>query len=112
MMAASELSKKTCRACQGKPRALDDAEAQNFLAQLPGWERTGGEIAKTFSFKNYYETLAFVNASAWVSHREDHHPDLEVGFNKCKVRYSTHSVGGLSENDFICAAKIEMLSKL
>jgi 4a-hydroxytetrahydrobiopterin dehydratase len=62
-----------------------------------------------FQFKNYYETMAFVNAVAWVAHREDHHPDLEVGYNKCTVRYSTHSVGGLSENDFICAAKVDSL---
>jgi len=109
---ASELSSKSCRASQGNPRALDDAHVLALLTQLPGWERVGGEILKTFSFKNYYETLAFVNASAWVSHREDHHPDLEVGYNKCKVRYSTHSVGGLSESDFICAAKLEKLFTL
>jgi 4a-hydroxytetrahydrobiopterin dehydratase len=53
--------------------------------------------------------MAFVNASAWISHREDHHPDLEVGYNKCRVRYSTHSIGGISENDLICAAKVEAL---
>jgi len=76
---------------------------------LSGWERKGGEIAKQFSFKNYYETMAFVNATAWISHRQDHHPDLEVGYNKVRVLYSTHSVGGLSENDFICAAKIDAL---
>jgi len=112
MTVSSGLSGKSCKACGGKPRALDDAAIQKFLGELPGWIHAGGEIAKTFSFKNYYETLAFVNASAWISHREDHHPDIEVGYNKCKVRYSTHSVGGLSENDFICAAKIESLFKL
>ena len=81
------------------------------LKQLPGWQQQGDEIAKTFNFKNYYETMAFVNATAWISHHEDHHPDLEVGYNKCKVRYSTHSVGGLSEKDFECARKIETLMK-
>ena len=82
------------------------------LGALSGWQQSGDEIVKTYSFKNYYETMAFVNATAWISHREDHHPDLEVGYNKCKVRYSTHSVGGLSEKDFACAAKIEELLKL
>src|SRR6185437_11318754 len=92
------LAAKTCKACDGKLGALNDTDVQRFLAELPGWERHGGEIAKTFPFKNYYETIAFVNSVAWISHRQDHHPDLEVGYNKCTVRYSTHSVGGLSEN--------------
>ncbi len=91
---------------------VSDERAAELLSRLAGWERKGQEIMKTYSFKNYHETIAFVNASAWVSHREDHHPDLEVGFNKCRVRYSTHSVGGLSENDFICAAKIEAMMKM
>ena len=80
-----------------------------LLRQVPGWERAGGEISRSYKFKNYYETMAFVNAAAWVSHREDHHPDLEVGYNACRVRYSTHSVGGLSESDFASAAKVEAL---
>ena len=82
------------------------------LQDLAGWKRVGKEIAKTFPFENYYQTMAFVNAIAWISHREDHHPDLEVGYNKCKVRYSTHSVGGLSAKDFECAGKIERLMKI
>ena len=91
---------------------LDDATVTAHLAGLSGWERTGDEIVKTFSFKNYYETIAFVNATAWISHRADHHPDLEVGYNKCKVRYSTHSVGGLSQKDFDCAAQVESLGAI
>jgi len=91
---------------------LSPDEVAKRLKQLNGWQQTGDEIAKTFNFKNYYETMAFVNATAWISHREDHHPDLEVGYNKCKVRYSTHSVGGLSEKDFECAGKIEKLMTL
>lgn len=89
---------------------LDDVSVASRLGKLPGWQRSGGEIAKTFNFKNYYETMAFVNATAWISHREDHHPELEIGYNKCTVRYSTHSVGGLSEKDFQCAEKIESLA--
>lgn len=94
------------------PSKLDDARISARLAQLPGWERDGSNIAKTFKFKNYYETIAFVNAAAWISHRENHHPELEVGYNTCKVRYSTHSVGGLSENDFNCAGKLETMMKV
>jgi 4a-hydroxytetrahydrobiopterin dehydratase len=107
--ATAPLSQRKCQACSGEGARLDDKQVAALLAQVPDWERTGDEIARTFKFANYHETMAFVNATAWVSHREDHHPDLEVGYNKCRVRYSTHSVGGLSENDFICAAKIEAL---
>lgn len=112
MTESSALAAKSCRACGGNVVALDDRQVEALLAQLPDWARDGGEIARTFRFKNYHETMAFVNATAWVSHREDHHPDLRVGYNQCVVRYSTHSVGGLSESDFICAAKIDALLKL
>jgi 4a-hydroxytetrahydrobiopterin dehydratase len=66
-------------------------------------------IRREFRFKNFYETMAFVNAVAWISHREDHHPDLDLGYNRCVVHYSTHAIGGLSENDFICAARVNAL---
>jgi len=91
--------------------ALGRAEAAALLTEIPGWELndTASEVSRLFRFKNYYETIAFVNALAWIVHREDHHPDLEVGYNRCRVRFSTHSVKGLSENDFICAAKINAL---
>lgn len=97
-----------------KPRsgaALSRAEAEKLLREIPGWAISDDakEISRVYKFGNYYETLAFVNAQAWVVHREDHHPDLEVGYNRCQVRFSTHSVHGLSENDFICAAKINAL---
>ena len=107
--ANAPLAKRKCQACEGNAPALDETQIRKLLAEVPGWERAGEEITKTFRFQNYHETMAFVNAAAWVSHREDHHPDLEVGYNKCRVRYSTHSIGGLSENDFICAAKLEAL---
>ena len=90
-------------------KALAVAEVSKLLALLPGWERVGHEIVKTYPFKNYYETLAFVNALAYVAHDEDHHPDLGVHYNRCKVAFSTHDAGGLTLNDFICAAKIEQL---
>ncbi len=91
--------------------ALARADAQKLLAQIPGWalNDNAAEISRSFTFKNYYETMAFANALAWIAQREDHHPDLEVGYSRCLVRYSTHAVKGLSENDFICAAKINAL---
>ena len=80
--------------------------------QLPGWKliEKGTAIEKTYPFADYYRTLAFVNALAYIAHREDHHPDLGVHYNRVVVRYSTHDVGGLSMNDFICAAKMEQLA--
>jgi 4a-hydroxytetrahydrobiopterin dehydratase len=103
------LAHRHCTPCAPGTPPVDAARAAAYLKELSGWQSTGKEISKTYKFQNYHETMAFVNASAWVSHREDHHPDLEVGYNRCRVRYSTHSVGGLSDNDFICAAKLEAL---
>ena len=105
------LRQQHCRPREGAP--LGRADAERLLAEIPGWSLndTAGEIDRTFRFKNYYETIAFVNALAWIVHREDHHPDLEVGYNRCRVRFSTHSVKGLSENDFICAARINALQE-
>jgi len=75
----------------------------------PDWQLTppAAAIQRQFEFGDYYETMAFVNAVAWIAHGEDHHPDLQVGYNRCTVRYSTHAVGGLSRNDFICAARVD-----
>src|SRR5689334_6247142 len=108
----NELARKKCVPCEGGVAPLTEAQVRPMLKGLQGWEREGKGIAKTYKFRNYYETMAFVNAAAWISHREDHHPDMKVGYNACRVRYSTHSVGGLSENDFICAAKIEAMMKI
>jgi len=107
-----DLSKGKCKPCEGGVPPLSEAEAAALMAALAGWMREGSAIVKTYRFKNYYETLAFVNATAWISHREDHHPDLAVGYNQCQVSYTTHAIGGLSENDFICAAKIDALFSL
>jgi len=89
--------------------ALDDAAARNLVAELDGWTLADGKIGRTFRFGDHHETMAFVNAVAWISHREDHHPELTVGYAECRVRYWTHAIGGLSENDFICAAKVDRL---
>lgn len=109
MNTVCDLSKGKCKPCEGGVPPLADAEAERLLATLDGWERDGPRISKVFRFANYHETMAFVNAAAWISHREDHHPDLSVGWGQCVVAYTTHAIGGLSENDFICAAKIDAL---
>lgn len=107
----SDLKQQHCAPCEGGVDPLDRRAAENLLPQAKGWKLNdaAGEISRTFTFKNYYETMAFVNAVAWLSHREDHHPDMEVSYKECKVRYSTHAVKGLSMNDFICAAKVNAL---
>jgi 4a-hydroxytetrahydrobiopterin dehydratase len=92
--------------------ALNDADIVAKLAALDDWQRDGAQIVKTFRFANYHETLAFVNASAWISHRTDHHPDLDVGYNRCTVRYSTHDAGGLTTKDFDCAARLDALFRI
>ncbi len=105
----TELSARKCEPCGGGTQPLNEVMVKGYLSELPGWEQVGTEIQKTFTFHNFHETRAFVNAAAYIAHQEDHHPDLEVSYKKCKVRYSTHAIGGLSENDFICAAKIDAL---
>lgn len=108
----SGLSSRHCIPCEGSSTALDAAAAAQYLAELHAdWSVEDGNrvIRRELRFKNYYQTIAFVNAVAWIAHQEDHHPDLEVGYNRCLVRYSTHAIGGLSANDFICAAKIDAL---
>lgn len=106
------LAARHCKPCEGGVPALTGDEADRLLVQLKGWERVGSVLQKTFRFGNYFETMAFVNATAWISHQENHHPDLEVGYRDCRVSYTTHAIGGLSENDFICAARIDALSTL
>jgi len=99
--------------CQRETRRLEVDAIGSLMPQIHAdWsvDDDGLAMQRTFGFKNYYQTIAFVNALAWVAHREDHHPDLEVGYNRCVVHYSTHSVGGLSENDFICALGIDTLN--
>lgn len=108
----NELLKKSCKPCEGGTVPYDAAQTKEMLKQLKGWIVEDGKLVKLYAFKNYYETMAFVNTLAWVSHREDHHPDLLVGYNKCRAEYSTHAIGGLSENDFICAAKADALFDL
>ncbi len=109
----TDLTAKHCVPCEGGVAPMDADASRGMLDELNDWQMdaSGKEISRSFAFKNYYETMAFVNALAWIAHREDHHPDLEVGYSRARVRFSTHAIGGLSENDFICAAKIDALLK-
>lgn len=111
-MAASDLSNRHCTPCQAGDTPLTAEQATALMDALHSdWtlDADSSEISRSCRFGNYYQTIAFVNALAWVAHAEDHHPDLEVGYNRCHIRYSTHAIGGLSENDFICAARIDAL---
>ncbi len=106
-----ELTTKRCEPCtESTPRVAPD-EVTRLLGGLPGYkpDLLVGSISKVYEFDDFYETMAFVNALAYIAHAEDHHPELAVGYNRCAVTYSTHAIGGLSENDFICAAKIDAL---
>jgi 4a-hydroxytetrahydrobiopterin dehydratase len=107
----TDLHIRKCLPCTKDTPRVSPEEATRLLAMLPGYQADMlvGSISKTYEFENFYETMAFVNAVAFVAHREDHHPDLVVGYKRCVVTYSTHAIGGLSENDFICAAKVEAL---
>ena len=108
MKTYEELYASHCRPLEGgQPLSADAVRSQ--LAELPGWETDGKRIVRKYAFADYRETIAFVNALAWVVHREDHHPELVVGYDRVEVRFDTHSVGGISENDMIGAAKCEAL---
>lgn len=106
-----ELTEQRCVPVAKDTPPLDGSSINELLPRIHGWEKRGDEqtITRTFKFKNYYQTISFVNAVAWIVHNEDHHPDMMIGYNKCEISFSTHAVGGLSINDFICAAKINTL---
>ena len=108
----TDLHQQQCQACEGIGTALNAEQIKNLMPQIQNeWQvknqRT--ELNRTFQFKNYYQTMAFVNALAWVAHQQNHHPDLIVSYNRCDVTWSTHALNGLSMNDFICAAKTDQL---
>jgi len=105
----SDLANARCIPRRGTGHRLSAPEIAARLALLPEWALDGDALVRTFHFADYYRTLAFVNALAFIAHSEDHHPDLGVHYNRVEVRFSTHDVGGLSDNDFICAAKTGQL---
>jgi len=110
----SMLHEQKCQACEGIGQALNPEQIKNMLPQLDKtWEVSTNNtcLNRTYTFKNYYQTMAFVNALAWIAHQENHHPDLVVSYNRCEITWSTHALKGLSINDFICAAKTDRLTQ-
>lgn len=112
MSSHDDLGNETCKPCAGGTAMLTEAACQDYLTSLKGWVLAGTAIEKSYSFRNHYEAMAFVNAVAWVSHRQNHHPEITIGYADVRVRYWTHVAGGLTENDFICAAKVDRLFSL
>lgn len=108
----SALIHKHCESCEGIGQILTPEQVKNLLPQLSKtWQviEDNKVLQRSLSFQNFYETMAFVNALAWIANVENHHPDLEVGYNYCHVRFMTHALKGLTHNDFICAAKLDAL---
>jgi len=91
---------------------LPDAALADMLQWVPQWSVVDGALQREFSFDDYHGTMAFANAVAWIAHRGDHHPDLHVGYNRCRVCWSTHSAGGITLKDLICAAQVNALQCL
>ncbi|MEJ2141874.1 MAG: 4a-hydroxytetrahydrobiopterin dehydratase [Gammaproteobacteria bacterium] len=104
------LYQQSCQQISKDSPALASSQINQYLTSIPQWVLVDNKaIERDFKFSDYHHTMAFVNAVAEIAHQEDHHPDLEVSYNHCKVIYTTHAVNGLSMNDFICAAKIDRL---
>jgi len=109
---STDLAARSCKPCEGGIAPLTPAEAGKLLTQVSSeWLLIDGAraIERRFAFRDFYRTMSFVNALAHIANIEDHHPDLEVGYNYCRVKYTTHAIKGLSENDFVCAAKLDLI---
>ncbi|MEX0744554.1 MAG: 4a-hydroxytetrahydrobiopterin dehydratase [Phycisphaeraceae bacterium] len=107
----TDLQDRHCAACEGGAPPMDERQIAAYLAQVPEWKTADHELAieRSFKLSDFHEAVAFVNAVAWIAHSEDHHPTIEMDYRHVRVRYTTHAIGGLSENDFICAAKVDAL---
>ncbi|MEE4295276.1 MAG: 4a-hydroxytetrahydrobiopterin dehydratase [Wenzhouxiangella sp.] len=110
-MSNDHLTEKKCLPCEGGTAPLNKERIDELLPQIPGWQVDSDhkKIFRRFEFKGFYKTMAFINAMAWIANQENHHPDFEGGYNFCLVHFTTHAIDGLSENDFICAAKLNAL---
>ncbi len=111
MSTVCDLTDKHCVPCEGGVDPIQREAALELLKELPGWELSGDArmITRRFEFKGFYKTMSFINAMAWLVNKENHHPDFSAGYNFCEVGFTTHAIDGLSENDFICAAKVSAL---
>jgi 4a-hydroxytetrahydrobiopterin dehydratase len=99
-----------CIPLQDKSHCLDNSVIDNLVKQVAGWSiNSESALSRRFSFSNFYETVGFINAVAWIANKEDHHPDIKAGYNYCELAFRTHSIDCISINDFICAAKINAL---
>ena len=107
------LAERKCKPCEGGVDPLDDDAVRELLAALHAdwsYDADNQRISRLFSFPSFARTIAFTNAVAWIATIEDHHPEMTVNYGTCLVSYSTHAIDGLSDNDFICAAKIDRLA--
>jgi len=111
MNTVCDLTDKHCKPCEGGVEPMNRAEAEAMMDQVPGWELSDDAttLTRRFEFKGFYKCVSFINAMAWIANSENHHPDFSAGYNYCEVNFTTHAIDGLSENDFICAAKINAL---
>ncbi len=96
--------------CSDTPAKLSAIEVEMLASELENWLILDNKLEKTFRFKNFHETMAFANAVAWIAHRENHHPEIDLTFSRCRLSWSTRSVGGISRNDIVCAAKVDQLA--
>ncbi len=104
-----DFTRRKCQGCEGGTKPYSEEQIKKLLKSLPEWEYSNGSLVRAFEFMNFYQTMAFVNAVAWLANMENHHPDMEIGYSRCVLRYNTHAIGGITENDFICATKINAM---
>ena len=111
MTTVCDLTTKPCDPCEGGVPPLTREEARTLLKDTPEWALADDtkSISRRFEFKGFYKCMSFINAMAWIANAENHHPDFAAGYNYCEVTFTTHAIDGLSENDFICAAKLNAL---
>lgn len=107
----TKLEQKHCKPCEGGAEPLPPQRARALLDQVPEWElcMDGNGICRRFEFRGFHRTMSFINAIAWIANHQGHHPDLRAGYNYCEVTFTTHAIRGLSENDFICASRVNAL---
>ena len=105
----SDLTEKKCKPCEGCVEPMSTEAISTMLDSINGWQFKENRLTKTWVLKNHYQAISLVNAIAWIANQEGHHPTLTITYNQCTIEYTTHAAKGLTENDFICAAKIDNL---